>query len=961
MNLVIHFCLTLILATWVMARSEEPQGPGVRGGQRRENLSPAARVGRAGRTGLPQRGLTVPAGNRSSLSPEKRRDLPSPRALSPSGSREGNSTGKKSGVQGGYQRPLAQPGMMKDEEGSSSRSRMVRFPSGSGSPNILASFAGKNRVWIISAPHASDGYYRLMMSLLKDDVYCELAERHIQQILLFHQEGEEGGRIRRINSEGAIVEQPLDPAAIPKLMSSLKLEKGKFGMVLLKKTLQVEERYPYPVRLEALYETVDQSPIRRIEKLRQKGFVEKCKAAGVEGQVAEEGNSVKPTKSSSNALVPARKPDQRRVGIQPTRDVRLKFPRKHTTTVAPPPPPIKSTAAATTVPPTTRTTTRINRIIIVATRPPPPPLPPTTVPPTTPRTWSTKALNREDRHKKPTASEVTTRVTEDAHAPVRTDHRKDRHHEHIERHPAVPRKPSRTSNYDASMQEPTTLGPTSSYYTRASTGRQGDNRTDKKGYGHRDPNATPGQHKPFKPKPPKRKTPEKDLTNEYENVYDTERSTPPQIGPEEVEAARIPEKKGKEQKKTEKPDRAEKKKKKKHEKPGKGLKEEKQAKRDKSEKKPKAEKDRSKKNKKANKSEKDEFLKPATKPLVHSPRRSLATFMDYFENKRRLLLITTPKDENNMYIQQRDEYLETVCEMAVRKISIITIFGSMSNSTMKIDHFQLDNEKPMKVVGSEDLLDQDLINELRKEYGMTYNDFFMVLTDLDMRVKQYYEVPIAMKSVFDLVDTFQSRIKEMEKQKREGISCKKEDKTRTLENFLSRFRWRRRLVVISAPNDEEWAYQHQLYALSGQACNLGLRHIAVLKLLGIGVDAGGVLELYPINGSSSVDREDLPGYLVKDIRNYFQISPEYFSMLLVGKDGNVKSWYPSPMWSLAIVYDLIDSMQLRRQEMAIQQSLGMRCPEDEYGYHNYHQQGYQEGYQDDHRHHHEGYYHGYHE
>lgn len=104
-------------------------------------------------------------------------------------------------------------------------------------------------------------------------------------------------------------------------------------------------------------------------------------------------------------------------------------------------------------------------------------------------------------------------------------------------------------------------------------------------------------------------------------------------------------------------------------------------------------------------------------------------------------------------------------------------------------------------------------------------------------------------------------------------------------------------------------------------------------------------------GSATVEREGLSATLVRDIRNYFQISPEYFSMLLVGKDGNVKSWYPSPMWSMAIIYDLIDSMQLRRQEMAIQQSLGMRCPEDEYGGYGYHH-GYHEGYQ-------EGYHQGY--
>lgn len=106
------------------------------------------------------------------------------------------------------------------------------------------------------------------------------------------------------------------------------------------------------------------------------------------------------------------------------------------------------------------------------------------------------------------------------------------------------------------------------------------------------------------------------------------------------------------------------------------------------------------------------------------------------------------------------------------------------------------------------------------------------------------------------------------------------------------------------------------------------------------------------SGSATVEREGLSASLVKDMRNYFQISPEYFSMLLVGKDGNVKSWYPSPMWSMAIIYDLVDSMQLRRQEMAIQQSLGMRCPEDEYGGYGYHQHGYEHGYQD-------GYHQGY--
>ncbi|KAI4788394.1 hypothetical protein KUCAC02_035881 [Chaenocephalus aceratus] len=471
-----------------------------------------------------------------------------------------------------------------------------------------------------------------------------------------------------------------------------------------------------------------------------------------------------------------------------------------------------------------------------------------------------------------------------------------------------------------------------SHYSRARERNQvkttpsGDNRTDKD---NRDPNSrklVPSTQKPLKIKPAKRKNAGgKVMTNEYEDRF--EAGKPTVSDPEETFTSISPTKRVKG-----KHDKLEKRKKK-NDKAGK-----------KGERRGgKAGKIGGKKNgKKLSKyPEKEDFPKPTRKPTP-APKGSLASFLDYFEDRRRLLLITSPGEESNMYVQQRDEYLESVCEMAIRKVSIITFFGSLSNSTMKIDHYQLENDKPMKGLRQEDLVNQDLITELRKEFSMTYDDFYMVLTDGDMRVKQTYEVPIAMKAVFDYIDTFSSRIREMEQQKRDGVECKKEDKPRSLENFLSRFRWRRRLFIISAPNDEDWAYQQQLYALNSQAC---LRHIAILKLVGTDLaDIGGVLELYPINGSATVEREGMSGALVKDMRNYFQVSPEYFSMLLVGKDGNVKSWYPSPMYSMAIIYELVDSMQLRRQEMAIQQSLGMRCPEDEYGGYGYHQHGYQDGY-----------------
>lgn len=58
-------------------------------------------------------------------------------------------------------------------------------------------------------------------------------------------------------------------------------------------------------------------------------------------------------------------------------------------------------------------------------------------------------------------------------------------------------------------------------------------------------------------------------------------------------------------------------------------------------------------------------------------------------------------------------------------------------------------------------------------------------------------------------------------------------------------------------------------------------------------------------------------------------------MLVVGKDGDVKAWFPSPMWSLASIYDLVDSMELRQQEQKLQETLGIHCPENTGSYPGY--------------------------
>lgn len=89
-------------------------------------------------------------------------------------------------------------------------------------------------------------------------------------------------------------------------------------------------------------------------------------------------------------------------------------------------------------------------------------------------------------------------------------------------------------------------------------------------------------------------------------------------------------------------------------------------------------------------------------------------------------------------------------------------------------------------------------------------------------------------------------------------------------------------------------------------------------------------------GKSQPEKETLSQDVVESLRNQLKINRDYFSMLVVGKDGDVKAWFPSPMWSLGSIYDLVDSMELRQQEQKLQQTLGIYCPDENTGtYHGY--------------------------
>lgn len=309
-------------------------------------------------------------------------------------------------------------------------------------------------------------------------------------------------------------------------------------------------------------------------------------------------------------------------------------------------------------------------------------------------------------------------------------------------------------------------------------------------------------------------------------------------------------------------------------------------------------------------------------------KTALKTFLDRLRGSRRLMLISTPSRDATLFVQQNQENEKQHCELAIRKITVATIEGEGNDATLTLQHHQLESEPFLS-----DQLDQfsntGLISLLRAELGLSSSDLFsMTVTDYDIKRTRVFEAPPSSSALFEYIDNFPSRYSEREKERRSPPLCSEDMQDPAAKNSLLRFMSKRRLLLISAPSEDDYSLQQQLSALSGQECHLGIRHFAMLKLTGNGKKASGTVELFPLNGRSQSEVEPLSHETVKNMREQLKISKDYFSMLVMGKDGDVKAWFSSPMWSLDNIYDLVDSMELRLQEWKLQRRLGIHCPED---------------------------------
>ncbi|KAK1176115.1 coiled-coil domain-containing protein 80 [Acipenser oxyrinchus oxyrinchus] len=664
--------------------------------------------------------------------------------------------------------------------------------------DFLAEFAGKHRLWVITAPTFADNYYRMMEKQIEETqtegLVCKLAERDTFIVILIHNAMMEG-KLRKTTHGGEVTEEIIDQDTVTKLMHYLSFEDGKFGMLILKKNLQVGERFPYPVRIEAVLETIDQLPLRKLEKLTRRGALEKCNISKRlvkrrQGSAVRKVKVINTSRQSNHTLLnfKHKRLDNQKAALKSKVQDILKGRSRF---VIKSPPRVVSAQQAASV--------RQKSFINPKTRS------------SLPRTVVLTNVTSSRRKQKHNGDDVVYNSSKS-----------------LEATSFPTRSPQQLRNLFTSNIHSTAAPPT-----------------------------------------------KKDRKHKKESRKLVAQNTLPSSNISTAVS-------------------------------------------DKDSSKDKANGREGKKNRK----------KGGRKSQRATVSKTVQDFLEHFRNKRRLLIISSPSKENLLYVQQRDENVEHTCELALRKISVITILGTELNSTLKLDHYQPDKEVPFGSTPNK-LVDLDLIAQIRKDYKMVYNEFFMVVTDYDLTLKQYFDVPVAMKLMMDYIDSFPSRLPEIGKEKSDS-NCDPQTNSTFFKIFffIVRFHSKRRLLIISSPNEEEYSFQQQVTAMNGQSCNFGIRHFAVLKLIGAGPEASASLDLFPVNGKSQSEHEELTTDVVKGLREHFKISEDYFAMLMIGKDGLIKSWYPAPMWSMAIVYDLVDSMQLRQEEEKLQSSLGIHCPEE---------------------------------
>lgn len=117
---------------------------------------------------------------------------------------------------------------------------------------------------------------------------------------------------------------------------------------------------------------------------------------------------------------------------------------------------------------------------------------------------------------------------------------------------------------------------------------------------------------------------------------------------------------------------------------------------------------------------------------------------------------------------------------------------------------------------------------------------------------------------------------------------------------LNAFQWQNRLLLVFAPSENSPDYQTQMQLFEGQQAGFQERDLLLFELL--------------TDGTSRAVGQTLDEADVARVRSRFQVAPQEFRVILVGKDGTAKRRDRNPV-SPEVIFQAIDAMPMRQREM----------------------------------------------
>lgn len=117
---------------------------------------------------------------------------------------------------------------------------------------------------------------------------------------------------------------------------------------------------------------------------------------------------------------------------------------------------------------------------------------------------------------------------------------------------------------------------------------------------------------------------------------------------------------------------------------------------------------------------------------------------------------------------------------------------------------------------------------------------------------------------------------------------------------LNQFKWKDRLLFLFSPDRTHPLFEFLQKSISDRKPDVEDRDLVVFEILELGL--------------SSMNEKPIDVQTAQSIRERYDVSPNQFTIVLVGKDGGVKL-RRHQYTRLEDIFALIDSMPMRRQEI----------------------------------------------